>query len=314
MARQDQAWKNALQALFPHALEFFLPALEAHRDKGRPFEFLEQELRAVSRGVRRGGVVDALVKVPLQEGAESWLLLHVEIQGRTASGEVPFPERMFSYAARIWDRYHRRITALAVLTERSGTRVPDRFVLEAYGTELAYRYNLRALAQEDEEALLASTNPFALAVLAAKKRPDLHTDAQRRRFTLDLLRLMRSRKRPQEERWALCLFLEGVLPLRSPTEQELYWREVEEMEAKEEEPMQQVSVAEKIARRRGRLEGKMEGKMEGRLEGRLEGSLNQQLFLVRRLASRGHTPEEIGDLMDLSPEAVRTLLETPPSP
>ena len=78
--------------------------------------------------------------------------------------------------------------------------------------------------------------------------------------------------------------------------------------------MQQVSVAEKIARRRGRLEGKMEGKMEGRLEGRLEGSLNQQLFLVRRLASRGHTPEEIGDLMDLSPEAVRTLLETPPSP
>ena len=42
MARQDQAWKNALQALFPHALEFFLPALEAHRDKGRPFEFLEQ--------------------------------------------------------------------------------------------------------------------------------------------------------------------------------------------------------------------------------------------------------------------------------
>ena len=62
MSRQDQAWKNALQALFPHALEFFLPSLEAHRDRTRPFEFLEQELRAVSRGVRRGGVVDALVK------------------------------------------------------------------------------------------------------------------------------------------------------------------------------------------------------------------------------------------------------------
>ena len=154
MARQDQAWKNAIQALFPHALEFFLPSLEAHRDRTRPFEFLEQELRAVSRGVRRGGVVDALVKVPLPEGEDSWLLLHVEIQGRAASGEIPFPERMFSYAARIWDRYHRRITALAVLTEPDGTRVPDRFVLEAYGTELAYRYNLRALAQEDEEALL----------------------------------------------------------------------------------------------------------------------------------------------------------------
>ncbi|WP_352425745.1 hypothetical protein [Aminomonas paucivorans] len=306
MARQDQAWKNALQALFPHALEFFLPSLEAHRDRTRPFEFLEQELRAVSRGVRRGGVVDALVKVPLPEGEDSWLLLHVEIQGRAASGEIPFPERMFSYAARIWDRYHRRITALAVLTEPDGTRVPDRFVLEAYGTELAYRYNLRPLAREDEGALLASTNPFALAVLAAKKRPDLRTDAQRRQFTLDLLRLMRSRKRPQEERWALCLFLEGVLPLRNPSEQELYWREVEKMEAKEEEPMQQISVAEKIARRRGRQEGKQEGRQEGRLD--------HQLFLVRRLASRGHTPEEIGDLMDLSPEAVRALLETPPNP
>lgn len=69
----------------------------------------------------------------------------------------------------LWDRYHRRITALAVLTEPDGTRVPDRFVLEAYGTELAYRYNLRPLAREDEGALLASTNPFALAVLAARK-------------------------------------------------------------------------------------------------------------------------------------------------
>lgn len=70
--------------------------------------------------------------------------------------------------------------------------------------------------------------------------------------------------------------------------------------------MQQISVAEKIARRRGRQEGKQEGRQEGRLD--------HQLFLVRRLASRGHTPEEIGDLMDLSPEAVRALLETPPNP
>ncbi len=52
------------------------------------------------------------VKVRRQGGAEVWVLVHIEVQGRVEFG---FPERMYVYNYRLFDRYSQRIASLAIL-------------------------------------------------------------------------------------------------------------------------------------------------------------------------------------------------------
>ncbi len=64
------------------------------------------------------------MRVWRQDGAEAWVLVHVEVQSQA---EADFAERMYIYNYRLFDRFRRRVASLAVLgDERAGWR-PDRF-------------------------------------------------------------------------------------------------------------------------------------------------------------------------------------------
>ena len=69
----DGAWKNMLsERRFASFISFFLPEAYLLIDWSRPVEFLEQELRAITRKSKRGHrAVDRLVKVWLNDGTES---------------------------------------------------------------------------------------------------------------------------------------------------------------------------------------------------------------------------------------------------
>ena len=69
----DGAWKNMLsERRFASFISFFLPEAYPLIDWSRPVEFLEQELRAITRKSKRGHrAVDRLVKVWLNDGTES---------------------------------------------------------------------------------------------------------------------------------------------------------------------------------------------------------------------------------------------------
>ena len=47
------------------------------------------------------------------DGAETWLLIHIEIQ---SSPGPAFPQRMFVYNYRVFDRYEVEVVSLAVCT------------------------------------------------------------------------------------------------------------------------------------------------------------------------------------------------------
>jgi hypothetical protein len=70
----DGAWKNMLsERRFASFVGFFMPEVFDQIDWKRGVEFLEQELRAITRKTRRGlRSVDRLVKVWLTSGLESW--------------------------------------------------------------------------------------------------------------------------------------------------------------------------------------------------------------------------------------------------
>ena len=76
---------------FASFIAFFMPDKYNLIDWSRPVDFLEQELRSITRKSKRGHrSVDRLVKVWLLDGSESWVLVHVEIQSQQ---DTDFPRR-----------------------------------------------------------------------------------------------------------------------------------------------------------------------------------------------------------------------------
>src|SRR5205085_5771536 len=111
----DTPWKEALEYFLAPFLAFFYPAIHAGIDWSRGYRSLDKELHQLTRDARLGkGLADKLFQVWLPEGAEAWLLIHVEVQGEP---EPTFPQRMFLYNIRAYERYNRTVVSLAVLTD-----------------------------------------------------------------------------------------------------------------------------------------------------------------------------------------------------
>ncbi len=101
----------------------------------------------------------------MKDGKEEWILVHIEVQGYK---DVHFPERMFTYYYRIFDKYNKPITAFALFTDDSFKFYPDKFEQSFLGTTIRYEYNTYRIVEQNEEELIKSNNPFAIAILAVK--------------------------------------------------------------------------------------------------------------------------------------------------
>jgi hypothetical protein len=88
----DSLWKEVLERFLPDFLAFCLPAAHAGIDWARGYQFLDKELQEVAPAAAVGRrVVDALVQVWRRDGAATWVLIHIEVQGRE---EAAFARRM----------------------------------------------------------------------------------------------------------------------------------------------------------------------------------------------------------------------------
>jgi transcription initiation factor TFIIIB Brf1 subunit/transcription initiation factor TFIIB len=168
--RYDVLWKGMLEEVCEDLLRFIFPDVEENLDLIQGFEFLDKEMGALYPEPEKQTntrVVDNLVKVHLKNGGERWMLLHVEVQGWN---DPEFAKRMFTYYYRILDRHNHQVTAVAIFTGKDGKKMPDRYEDNFMGTHAVYRYNTLCITDYKDEDLQASNNPFALIVLAAKKR------------------------------------------------------------------------------------------------------------------------------------------------
>jgi hypothetical protein len=96
----DTPWKDVLEIYFEDFVSFFFPQAHAGIDWNQGFEFLDKELQQVVRDAELGKrLVDKLVKIYRMAGEETWVLIHIEIQGQR---EIDFAERMFVYYYRIY--------------------------------------------------------------------------------------------------------------------------------------------------------------------------------------------------------------------
>jgi len=78
----DSPWKEAIELYFESFMLFFFPHIHAEIDWSKGYTFLDKEFQEIVRDSATGRrYVDKLVKVFLLDGMETWVLVHVEVQG-----------------------------------------------------------------------------------------------------------------------------------------------------------------------------------------------------------------------------------------
>jgi YD repeat-containing protein len=185
----DSPWKEALDYFLEPFLALFFPLVHAGINWTKGYESLDKELHQIVRAARsRKGLADKLFKVWRSTGEETWLLVHIEVQGEP---EDDFPLRMFRYNTRAFDRYNRTVVSLAVLTDERPDWRPHRFEYGDWGATTAIRFlTAKLLDWRGREAELeASANPFVQVVFAHARALATRQDPDgRRRYKIQLVK------------------------------------------------------------------------------------------------------------------------------
>jgi hypothetical protein len=261
----DNPWKETLERFLAPFLAFFFPHIHQAINWTRGYQSLDKELQQIVHDARIGRrLADKLFKVWCKNGKEAWLLIHIEIQGQR---EQNFPERMFVYGYRIYDRYRRRVVSLAVLCDDSPSWRPEAFDCGALGSNLGIRFlTAKVLDYQGREAELErEASPFAAVVLAQLKVLQTRDDVRERwRWKVRLVKGLYERGLRAEEVRQLFRLLDWMVQLPQELEQRFH----EELYRFEEEKrMPYVTSVERMALAKGREEGLQEGRQEGLLEG-----------------------------------------------
>lgn len=211
----DGLWKRITGDLFEEFILFFAPDLYAEIDFNKEHDFLDKELYKEIIEEKKGkNIADQIVKVRLKNGENKWILIHVEVQGKD---EIDFPDRMFRYFYRIYDRFERKVYAIALMTSDQKPQYPDSFHYNFYGTTVDYTYNVYKFHEHDIRQLEKFDNPFALAVIAGKYANKYKNDVDqrfhfKRKLMINVLeRYSRYEEKPRTYITALIYFIDYLL-------------------------------------------------------------------------------------------------------
>jgi len=278
----------ALEGYFQEFLDLLFPAIHEHVDWSKGYSFLDKELQQITADASSGRrYADKLVKVYARDGSETWVLIHVEVQGEP---EEAFAERMYIYQYRLRDRYGIDVVSLAVLADtRKGFR-PTTFHYERWGCELTFTFPTTKLM--DWEAcwaeLEASDNVFALVVMAQIQAKRVKNDATRKDTKVALIRLLYERGYSREQILRLFNIIDWMIQLPKNLDPE-FAQAVYAIQ--EEKHMPYVNTIERLGIEKGRQEGEQLGIEKGRQEAELR-ALKEKRETVRHLMSFGVLNDE----------------------
>jgi predicted transposase/invertase (TIGR01784 family) len=230
----DGFWKDLIERFFYSLLKRALPELYEAADRMTPPRFLDKEFRDILNTAdpkihTSPHFADFVLEVPLKNGGEEWIILHLEAQG---PGGGNLAVRMYTYKSLIFVHYQREPVALVIVTEKRPANEPGYYAHKRYGTESVYRYNMLVLLELDDKELLASDNPIDLVLYAAKFA--LKTKEERRKFNFlrKIVALLNERGWSMEEKRDLLLFVERIVNM---TDEMLITQYREILEKKKEE-------------------------------------------------------------------------------
>jgi hypothetical protein len=231
--RDDLMWKAIFEDLSTDFLRFFFPDADRLFDLSKKCEYLDKEFDPFfpheEDNTGRVRYVDKLVKVFLKDGGEKWISIHIEVQNQRGKEELS--SRMFRYFYLVKNKYGVSITALAILTSDNKKFRPSPYVEEYLGTRLTYEYNIYKILDQDEAALRACPNPFAVVILVAlsaiknKKTNDLDLKAIKHELHLELAK----RNIDNAKHKAIMNFIKYYVNFESKEMMSIFTKEVEKL-------------------------------------------------------------------------------------
>ena len=301
----DSPWKEAIELYFESFMAFFFPAIHSQTDWFMGYEFLNKELEKIVRDAALGRrYADQLVKVFLKDGAEKWLLIHIEIQGYA---EKTFAKRMYIYNYRIFDRYDADVVSLAVLTDDRASSCPNVYERSNFGCELTFRFPVVKISSfsQDWKGLEKSQNPFSKVVMAHLKAIETKDGRERKNWKFQLVRLLYEQNFSRQDILELFRFIDWLLVLPEELEAE-FMQDFSHFE--EERKMRYVTSVERMGIKKGLQQGLQQGVQQGLQQGIQEGI---QAGIRQRLQeARDSVLEVLGIRFGVIPEDIARLLNT----
>ncbi len=270
----DSPWKDALDLYFPQALALLVPALHTEIDWTIVPDFLDKELQAIAPPGKQGRrFVDKLARVRLRDGADAWLLIHVEVERRLRGRQALrlFAWRMHEYRYRIQARIMRQrglvlpppVYSLGILLDSSN--VGDHLVHTDEHRGQGVRFTFPVVELEawrerwGELESLAPGNPFAVVVMAQLQANRYRDKRTRLGPKFELVRALRRYGYTPETASQVYRLIEWMIALPKDLEPD-YQRAITALS--EESRMTYVTLIEREGIKRGRIEGRAEGQAD----------------------------------------------------
>ena len=289
-ADNDNAWKEILdEHYFPDFMAFYFPKTHRIIDFKRPIEFLDKEFHKLNLTGEVGNKrVDKLVKVFLKDGSEKWLLVHVEVQ---AGVESNFAERLYTYNYLIFNRYHKDVITLAILTDDNKKFRPEKYEVKYPDTCLTLKFGMVKLLDYRPKIaeLEKSKNPFAVITLTYLRLMEAKNDNAKKYFwKFTLIKSLYKKGYSQEEVRQLYKFIDWIVTLPMDLEEKFVY---EMKETEEEKKMPIVTNAEKIGEKIGIEKGRAEGAAKERAK---------RDKIIKNLRKLGVSEEKIKEAIKMS--------------
>ena len=220
----DALTKDLVTTYFDLFIQLSCPDLHRAVDWNVPYHFLEQELlnRLKGRYKVKGKhhKTDKFARLRLLDGTDHYIYVHCEFQHRPEAG---YGRRMFTYFILAFLGYEdmEHFSSITFFTGAPPNTKDLTFKIDCFDTKWEYKFVAFVAANQDERALLASDNPFSLAVLAALYAQKTTRNVARRMAYKEKLISLAIKKGWTDERWEkLIIFVLDFVHLPEAKEQE----------------------------------------------------------------------------------------------
>lgn len=294
MKRNDTLWKGILENVYEDFLRFFFKDADKLFDIEKGFQFLDKELEQLfpADDLESPKFVDKLVKVFTKNGADEWILVHIEVQGYDDSD---FAKRMFTYFYRILDKYGKPITAVAIFTDSNLKFRPREYEFNYLGTRCTFQFNIYKIADQSEVTLFENENPFlvvVLTVLLALKKKSLD-DEELYNLKFSLAKNLLGRNIAKGKVNDLLIFLQRYVSFADPLYNVKFDKQIEEL-TDNQKTMGIRELVLDLAKKEGVKEGIAKGLEKGIKESKTEfvqNLLTTAKFSISEIASLANVTE-----------------------
>lgn len=276
----DRLFKELITTFFEEFLLLFFPHVHEHIDF-QHVSFLSEELFTdVTAGEKYR--VDLLVETKLK-GEDSLIIVHIENQSYV---QPSFPERMFIYFSRLFEKYRTNILPIAIFSYDFIRDEPSSFTLQfPFLHVLQFQFLVVELRKQNWRDYIRSENPIATALLSKMGYNENERVELKKQFFRMLIRL----NVDEAKQRLLIGFFETYVKLTEQEEKQ-FQNEVKKMGGKEGEQVMELIISYEQ-------------------KGKIEGAKEKEREMIQKMVEKGMSITQIAHLLDRSEEEVRRVAE-----